>query len=340
LSWDEKTGLFYVLTRPRKTPGAGASLLLIARDRIREELELPRPPRAVALAPDRREIYVLEERGITIVNGEASAKIGTLPLTRPAAAMLFLDPPTRAYVLHAGSDVVSAIDLEERRVLAEVTTGRTGVKIGQAVALAAGVALSGAGYMMPTVTTLPSPETLGLVAPDGETAFLTNSQTNDVTVIATADHHVIAKFGGGSLRLLADGRTLAALQPATLQLWDIANRRLLPEIDIGMGIGDRIFCPDGLHLWSRLFRGAQRVDLEKRKLDPLLAGVGGEIYFIGRPPDATHERLPVEAAPTRPTPAAVDTPPRAAAPVAEPAPAEAGAPPPVTPGAPSPPPAA
>jgi DNA-binding beta-propeller fold protein YncE len=309
LSWDPQREHFYLLTRPRKTPGAGASLQVVKGAEITHELTLPRPPLGVVPAPDRSRFYVLEERGISVVDGALEQVLETVPLPKQPAAMLFAEPPTRAYVLHGEAAKVSAVDLESRKVLAEITTGRTGKKVALfAAAVGAGVLggmqstmLFGNPYVMPQVVTIPNPQVVGFVAPDGKSAYLYNSQTNDYTVVDTATNRVVEQFGGAGARLLPDGHTLVAFQAATVQLFDTGKMKLEPEIETAMN--GLTICPDGNHVYNGvgLNKGMQRLDLETRKMDPMLPGVAGNVIFL-YPKTPAEKPAALEAA--EPAPAA------------------------------------
>lgn len=287
LSWDPVANVFYVLTRPRRAQGAEASLRVLDGLAVRAELELPRLPLGVVPSPDRSRFYVLEQDGITIVDGQLSAILGTIPLKGRPSGLLFLDPPTRAYLSYAGSDTVSAVDLEGRRLLAQITTGRTGKKLGLAAAagLATGLSqansliLTGNRYAMAQVVTVPDPQTSGVVSPDGRTAFLYNSQTSDLTAVDTATHQVLAKFAGGRPRFLEGGRLLAAFQATDLALFDLEKRQVLPEVDLGGGLS---LCPDGKHLWSLvgIKKGAAVYDLATRTPLRTFPEVWGQTVFV------------------------------------------------------------
>jgi len=351
LSWDNERKLFYLLTRPRKTPGAGAALQIIEDDQVTHEIELPRPPLGLVVAPDRSHLYVLEEKGITILDGELGGILGTIPMARTPTALLFLDPPTRAYVHHAGTSVVTPVDLENRRPLGEIVTGRTSVKVGQFFA-AVGVGVLGAAnsqilygnpYAMPAVVTLPDPQTVGFVGPDGTTVFLHNSQTNDLTIVETTANRVITMIGGGNARLLPDGKTVLAQQAATLQMYDTAAKRLLPPLELG--INGFTLCPDGRHVYNGVGfnKGMQRVDLQTRRIDPMHEEVAGTIVFayprpLPAPPiAATPEPSTESAEPSVPLPAGEPSPLPPEEPVAPPA--AATVPPPANGEQPEPPPA-
>jgi hypothetical protein len=344
LSWDPQREHFYLLTRPRKTPGAGASLQIVKGDEITHELTLPRPPLGVVPAPDRSRFYVLEERGLSVVDGALEQVLETVPLTKQPAAMLFAEPPTRAYVVHAEAAKVSAVDLESRKVLAEITTGRTGKKVALfAAAVGAGVLggmqstmLFGSPYVMPQVVTIPNPQVVGFVAPGGKSAFLYNSQTNDYTVVDTATNRVVEQFGGAGARMLPDGHTLVAFQAATVQLFDTATMRLHPEVETAMN--GLTLCPDGKHVYNGvgLNKGMQRLDLETRKMDPMLPEVSGSVIFLfPKPPKEETAKEPEAAEPAKPAdgeaPASEPAAPAPSAPPAEatePAPQPSATPPP------------
>lgn len=271
LSWDPQKGVFYILTRPRKTREAAASLQVLERDRIVKELALPRLPRSVVPAPDRSRFYVLEDAGITLVDGAVETIEGKIPLKRPAGNLILLDPPTRGYVLHPDSGVVSAVDLQARQVLAEVTTGRTGVKIGKWAAAVAATTLSGlnaqmlyGSYALGQVVTVPPAQTGAFVASDGKTVYIHNSQTNDLTAIDTETQKVLGMFAAGrDLHTVLDGRYLAAPKPGELVLVDLAARQPLPQMEVP---GMTTFCPHGRHAYSLGMRGLAVIDLEKKTI--------------------------------------------------------------------------
>ncbi len=315
-AWDDVRGVFYIVTRPPKKSSAPAMLRVLEGDAIGHEIALPRVPIAVLPAPDRARFVVLDEQGLTLVDSELTRIEGAIPLSRRPANLLFLQPPGRAIVHHEGSSVVSAVDLDSRKVLGEIVTGRTGKKIGLfAAAVGVGVLgqmqsqmMYGTPYAMAPVVMPSDPSTAGLMAPDGGTAYLWNSETNDVTVVDTATHQAIEKFGGGQMQFVEGGRKLAALQAMTLVTFDVAARKLDPEVSLGANGG--YFCPCGEHLYNGvgLNKGVQRFDLAAHRMSPLREGLSGAPIFVraARPESAAPEPAPAPAA--MPSPAAPSAP--------------------------------
>lgn len=300
ISWDPVRSVSYILTGPRKTRDAAVSLKVIDRDRIVKELDLPRVPRSIVPALDRSRFFVLEDGGITIVDGQIEKIEGRIALNKPADQLVFGDPPTRAYVLHHRSDVVSAVDLVERKILAEITIGRTGVKLGLVALAAAGTALSHVQtqmllgqYAQGEVFTLPSPEPRAYLAPDGKTIYFHNAQTNDLTGIDTATQTVLAKFAAGPFfRPVLGGRYLAAPKPGVMILVDLAERTVLTEIKVP---GISYLSPDGRHAYV-IGHNLSVLDLETKTLvksfSNLKFGLGTLVLFV-----PAEFAVPVQAAP-------------------------------------------
>jgi DNA-binding beta-propeller fold protein YncE len=295
LGWDGERGVFYFLTRPRKAKDAAASLQLLRGETIEGEIGLPKQPLAVVPNADRSRFYVLEDKGITIVDGDLAAVQGHIALGDSPTGVLPLESANRAFVTFGGSSQVAAVDLTTRQVLAHFTTGRTGKKIGLFAAAVLGTALSQANSLMLTgnqyalaqVVTYPSPETSGLLSPDGKLAFFFNTQTGDYTVIDVAANRLLDKVAGGGLQFLPDGKTAVVMQVTDVVLWDLEQHRTLTEIDAGGG--GKVLCPDGDHVWALAgMRNLNVVDLAKRAVAKKFDGLGGSFLFYdaGTPPPA------------------------------------------------------
>lgn len=290
LSWDEEEGVFYQLTQPRKTRGAEASFLVIEDDRIVRELGLPERPVAVHPSPDRSRFYILHKKGISIVDDSVEQIEGRIALTRAPNQLMFLEPPTKGYLLHPASSVVTQVDLEARRTLGEIVTGRTGKKVGLFFA-DVGIAvlgqmqstmLTGNPYALPYVLPIRLKQTNAIASADGKMAYIHNSETDDVTVIDTETNTVALKFAGGSggLRWVGEGdRFLAAPKWGKLILYDTRSGQPKPPIPFP---GWPSYCPSGRHAWSAgdAKTGMMVVDLDTGKVAHRFPAVWGTVVFV------------------------------------------------------------
>lgn len=281
LGWDGERGVFYFLTRPRKAKDAMASLQVLRGETIESEIGLPKRPLAVVPNADRSRFFVLEDKGITIVDGALETVQGRIALDDAPTGVLPLEGD-RVYVSFGGSSQVAAVDLAERRVLTSFTTGRTGKKIGLFAAAVLGTALNPA-----QVVTSPSPETSGLLSPDGKLGFFYNTQTGDYTVIDVTANRLLEKVAGSGVQFLPDGKTAVVMQVTDVVLWDLEQHHTLTEIDAGGGA--KVLCPDGDHVWALAgIRSLNVVDLAKRAVVKKFDGLGGAFLFYdaGTPPPA------------------------------------------------------
>ncbi|MCP4202362.1 MAG: hypothetical protein GY769_10565, partial [bacterium] len=212
----------------------------------------------------------------------ASAVERRIPLPATPTAMLFLDPPDRAFVSFLASSQVSVIDLAESRILADITIGRTGKKL----ALATAAALS--PVFGPIPYTVPNPETSGLLSPDGRTAFLINTQTVDLTAVDTESFEVVEKFPGSLPAVVLDGRALAAFKVKDFVLFDLETRKALPEMELGLGASS--ISPSGRYAWTGLGSGTAVFDLEARRRVKLFPDVTGQIVFVTTQSRETREK--------------------------------------------------
>ncbi|MFZ2506849.1 MAG: hypothetical protein WAW79_00040 [Steroidobacteraceae bacterium] len=300
LGRDTEHGVFYVLTRPRKAKDAEASLLVIRGDAIEREIGLPARPVAVVPNAERTRFYVLEEKGLTLVDGALTNIEARIPLADTPTGILPIEGANRAFVSFAGSSQVASIDLGTRQILANITTGRAGKKFGLAAAAVLGTALSQAHSLMMTgnqwamaqVVTYPSPETSGLLSPDGKLAFFYNSQTGDYTVVEVETNLVLDQIAGSGLRFLPGGKLAAVMQLTDVALWDLEARRSLGEIDAGGG--GKWLCPDGDHVWAVAgIHSLNVVDLGKRAVVKEFDELGGGLLFY----DAAQAAVEVNTAP-------------------------------------------
>lgn len=257
LSWDEQREVFYFITHPRKAEGAAATLQMIRGDAVAARIELAAAPYGVVPAPDRSRYYVLEANGISVVDKDLSTVEHRIPLREQPTTLLFLDPPTRAFVSFLDSSQVSVVDLAQCKVLADITTGRTGKKL----VLAAAEVLS--PTFGPGPYTVPDPKTLGLLSPDGTLAFLSNTQTMDQTVVDTESLAVLDKFPGSRPTIVLDGKALVAIKVKDMVLYDLETRTVVPEMELGTGVSS--ISPGGRYIWAALGSKVAVFDLQERR---------------------------------------------------------------------------
>jgi DNA-binding beta-propeller fold protein YncE len=275
LSWDDRREAFYVITHPHKASNAAASFQMIQGSSVVAKIELDCEPYGVVPAPDRSQYYVLESKGMTVVSSDLSAVLHCIALREQPSAILFTESPGRAFVTYRDSSRVSAVDLAERKVLADITTGRTGKKI----VLAAAEVLS--PTFGPYPYTVPDPATSGLFSPDGHIVFLRNTQTVDLTAVDTQTLEVLEKFPGSMPEIVLGGKALAALKVKDMVLFDLERRMALPEMEVGTGTSE--FSPSGQYVWTGLGSKTAVFDLEQHRRVKEYEGVTGRILFISAP---------------------------------------------------------
>jgi hypothetical protein len=315
LLWDPRKQVFYILTVPQKAKSASRTLMVLEGERIIKNLKLAKEPFSIVPAPDWSSYYILDESGITIVDGEISRIDGAIPLSPPPKSLLFLESTSNAYVLHPNSSKVTAVDLKAQKVIASITTGRGGMKFANFLGAVAATTLSGIAaqaqarlrgqsYYSYTVYTVADAQTDALVSSDGKTAYIYNSQTNDVTVVDTSTHKNVLMFAGGSDGLfLVNGRKSLAAWGGGLTLVDTATQTLKPKVKSPPGF--RSVCPDGRHVYCWSFSNKETtkrslnilfqegnflwdedlavVDLETGTICKTFAGVRGPVFFRDLP---------------------------------------------------------
>jgi hypothetical protein len=286
LGWDAERGVFYLLIRPRKAKDAEASLAVVRGAEIEREIALPARPVAVFPSADRSRFYVLEEKGITLVDGSLESIGGRIALSDTPTGILPLEESNRAFVSFAGSSQVALLDLGTRQLLHRHTTGRAGKKVALAAAavlattlsMANSAMLTGNQYALAQVVTYPSPQTSGFLSPDRRLAFFYNSQTGDYTVVDVESNRMVAQLAGTGIRFLEEGRRAAVMQVTDVLLWDVEGRRTLAEIDAGGG--GKFVCPDGDHVWAVAgIHSLNVVDLAKQTVVEKFDELGGGLFF-------------------------------------------------------------
>lgn len=231
-------------------------------------------------------LHVVSDRAVSVIDVEAWNVRGDVPLEKAGEGFgvvtvgtpwervqvgvhqLALDPEgRRGFALYQHSSKLAILDLEERKAVASVTTGRGGKKFlsFMGAALLAGVAQ--AGSQMPFVYVPPPTGHMYLggattlfVRPDGRYVYVLNSQTNDVTVAETATGAVTVKIPTGDRELIPmpGGDLLVAPSGSALHVIDTRENRKTVEVPFGTRVIDTLLSPDGAHLVV-LTKGGLRV---------------------------------------------------------------------------------
>jgi YVTN family beta-propeller protein len=163
----------------------------------------------------------------------------------------------RGYVLYAQSSKMSVLDLDAGAVIADVTTGRGGVKFGKFLAAVAASAASygaassaasssGGGVFFYSVYTVRPANTAVVLSADEKFVYVLNTNSNDVTIVDTGTREVVTKIGVGGaanrLELLPGGAFVAVTTGAdTLHLIDTRTNAKVSELPDG---GNYLHSPD------------------------------------------------------------------------------------------------
>jgi hypothetical protein len=318
LAWDPEMKVFYLLNIPRKLEVAKPAVLVFNGERVVRRLELPRLPYSMVKAPDHKRFYVLEEKALTVVDGLLNQVESSVPLGKPPQGLIFLDPPTRGYVLHPFSSAVSSVNLAEGRVASQITTGRGSIKFLQELGAFAASTMSGMAsyavygnyWVTGQIIMTPRPSTDALLAGDGRTLFVYNSRTVDITIIDTLTDQVLGKHpgGGAGRRFVQNGKFFVIQAPGDLTLVETETRMVRPKFKISAWPN---FCPDGRHAYAWSMKNFKNwgeadvalIDLEAGAVKTTFPGVRGPVFF----PTFSREdqELPPseEPVPAEPTPA-------------------------------------
>ncbi len=294
LAWDSEMKVFYLLNIPRKLEVAKPAVLVFNGERVVRRLELPRLPYSMVKSPDHKRFYVLEEKALTIVDGLLEKVEGSLPLGKPPQGLIFLDPPSRGYVLHPASSAITSVNLAEGRVNHQITTGRGSIKFLQELAAIAASTMSqmasyavyGNYWVTGQIIMTPTPSTDALLAPDGRTLFVYNSRTVDITIIDTLTDQVLSMHpgGGAGRRFVQNGKFFLIQAPRDLTLVETETRVVRPKFKIPAW---PTLCPDGRHAYGWSMKNFKNwgeddvvlIDLEAGTVKTPLPGVRGPVFF-------------------------------------------------------------
>jgi YVTN family beta-propeller protein len=188
----------------RAAAGSSLTVLDVPAARVVRTVDVGpgRRPHGVVFLDPRRVLVTAEgARAVLIVDVERGAVEAEIGTGQDVSHMVAATPDgRRAFVANIGSGTVTAIDLGERRVLAQIPTG----------AGAEGVAVS----------------------PDGREAWVTNRAADTVSVVDAVALRVVAEIPCGSFPIrvafLPDGRRalVTAARSGDVAVIDVASRRV------------------------------------------------------------------------------------------------------------------
>ncbi len=211
-------------------------------------------------------LYVVGGRAVTLVDPANLQVTATIPLEKGGSALVGDDDtPTalatspdgkRGFVLYGPigpfsnvTDRLVVLDLEQRRAVGAVKTGRGGKKFLQA--MKRGLANMPGGGMGALMFGYPenvaSPWSLA-VRPDGRFAYALNMNTKDVTIVDSSTAEAVEKIGAGGYRLelLKGGGVLAVVSGSELHLLDTATNKKTAELEL-KGLRGLFLSPDGAY---------------------------------------------------------------------------------------------
>ena len=233
-------------------------------------IEVGEEPLFLRMPPDRESLYVVSEKTLTKVDLPALASLGSTALKPAGISLLtsgggkstvkeleFSADGRRGYVLYDASSKLGVLDLGEGKLIAEITTGRGGVKFGKFLAAAAasagsysagyaGASSYGGGFFMYNVYGVAPANTSLVLSTDEKFIYVLNTQSNDVTIVNTETREVMDKIGVGGaanrLELLPSGSFVAVTTGAdTLHLIDTKTNVKVSELPDG---GNYLHSPD------------------------------------------------------------------------------------------------
>ena len=245
-------------------------LRIIRGPEVAATIEVGEEPLFLRMSPDRESLYVVSEKTLTQVDLPALASLGATALKPAGISLLtsgggkstvkeieFSGDGKRGYVLYADSSKLGVLDLEGRKLVAEITTGRGGVKFGKFLAAAAASAASysagyagassyGGGFFVYSVYGVAPANTSLVLSNDEEFLYVLNTQSNDVTIVKTGTREAKDKIGVGGaanrLELLPGGSFVAVTTGTdTLHLIDTKTNVKVSELPDG---GNYLHSPD------------------------------------------------------------------------------------------------
>jgi YVTN family beta-propeller protein len=270
---DEERGALYVLSDGQPSPEnkkpRGALHVVKGAD-LAASVPIGPIPLFVRHAEDRERMYVVSARDLTIIDPVAWSAIGELPLEEASGGLgevavgypmaapnhspanLSVTPDgRRGFVLYNTASKLLVLDLENRKKVEDVTTGRGGKKFAKFLGAAALSGLATVGSSMTYVPTTPGYMLLVstdlAMRPDGKFVYANNSQSNDVTIVDTETAAVIDKVptGGKKLMTFHEKKTLAVIDDTSLHLIDMESNKKVGEVLFASRLSRVTLTPDG-----------------------------------------------------------------------------------------------
>jgi YVTN family beta-propeller protein len=187
---DERNGFVYALG---DDPAGGAMTLTVLRGiEVKGRVKLPTSWGALHLGPDPGRAYLAGDKAVVEVDPAALAVTRAWTLDFDPSTLVFDSERSRVFATPNLGLKVAELGLDDGKVHMNVTTGRTGTKVGKAI----GLALVGVSERSGTAFAM---------GEDGRHLYVVNGQTDDLTVIDTTGHTVVDAFatGGGTRAILA-----------------------------------------------------------------------------------------------------------------------------------------
>jgi YVTN family beta-propeller protein len=201
----------------RGAPGSSLTLIDVPAAKVLKTIDLGeyRRPHGVQWLEDGRHAVVTAEanRSLLIVDVETGKVAAAIETGQEVSHMVAVTPDaTRAFVANIGSGTVTAIDLANRKVLAQIVTG-------------------------------PGAEGID-VTPDGREVWVTNREEDTLAIVSVERLEVVAKLDSPSFpiraRFTPDGKhvLVSRARSGDLGVFDVAGRQLSRTISMDLSAVD------------------------------------------------------------------------------------------------------
>ena len=274
-------------------PGGATGELRVLREG-KLAATLPVATRPMYASPHGGAFCVVGVLDVTLVDPATLKVTATIPLAkdgkdivgggdRPFEVAVSPDR-RRAFVHYPAQDKVAVLDLEQKKAIGSVTTGRGGKKFLNTMMAGLTYGMSEHVYYY-NASDPPQMQ----VRADGRYAYALNLDTSDVTVIDAETAQAVGKIGAGGSALATLGSTRLAVLGRSMTLIDTEHNAKAPEPPLS-GLGDLALSPDGAFAVALTEKEIVIFDTAKGLEHGRVAGFG-RVYRIayakgGRPPSA------------------------------------------------------
>jgi hypothetical protein len=219
-------------------------LIILGNGQVLKSLDVP-PPDLLVYAPKTSRYILCAGKEAVLFDAHDFSELGRAPL--PGTILeARLDPSeSRLYVNELG-DSVTVVDLQEKKKLAQFSTGRGGIKFMQGLAAASVDALAQVQYQMVGYYPvgypiggfsggLPQAVKTMAFSPSGNFLYVFNSRTMDITVVETKTHTSPQKIATGygigpsSLYMRKEGTQFLSCSSEKLLLFDAGEGKVVFE---------------------------------------------------------------------------------------------------------------